>query len=139
MSLPLGPDHLAEIKVSLSTVNNQDGAAIVIQAFHRIFEQRPDLRPVFPNDIASHAGKVWSGITLLVSVIDHEDESNRVLKELAESHFAYGAKAPHYRIVTEELHKAMLDHAGVDRTDRLSESLQILFAHVTKEMLQRRE
>lgn len=64
--------------------------------YRRLFEQHPELRPMFPADIKPQAKKLVGVLAIVVASLDRLGEIMPVVEGLGRSHGAYGVKPHHY-------------------------------------------
>lgn len=83
--------------------------------YGRLFQQAPETRPMFRQDIAVQGRKLMDMLELLVNGLDHLDTLEPTLRALGQRHAAYGVHEKHYRVVTD----ALMWSLGVALSDRL--------------------
>ncbi len=82
--------------------------------YHRLFEQHPFVRALFPDDID---GQVWifrKTIDALVASLDDFAALTPVLADLARRHVRYGAIPQHYAIIGAVLIGTLAEMLGSD-------------------------
>lgn len=71
--------------------------------YGRLFEIRPEVKPLFTNDMAAQGVKLIKTITLAVNGLNNLEILVPVLQELGQKHVGYGVEADHYKAVGEAL------------------------------------
>jgi hemoglobin-like flavoprotein len=64
--------------------------------YGRLFQQHPELRPMFPTDIKPQAKKLVGVLAIVVASLDRLGEILPVVQGLGRNHGAYGVKPHHY-------------------------------------------
>eukprot|EP00980_Cylindrotheca_fusiformis_P012420 scaffold3046_cov105-Cylindrotheca_fusiformis.AAC.19 len=67
--------------------------------YDRLFDQYPEVRPMFQNDMKVQYRKLYSAVSLAVKSLDNVDALLPVLKDLGRKHAKYGVLRPHYAAV----------------------------------------
>lgn len=67
--------------------------------YGRLFEIAPQVRPLFPTDMAAQKKKLMTTITVAVRGLNDLAALVPVLHKLGAGHVAYGVKHEHYEIV----------------------------------------
>ncbi|MEM6488230.1 MAG: globin domain-containing protein [Pseudomonadota bacterium] len=67
--------------------------------YGRLFAIAPDVRPVFESAIDEQAAKLTDTLSVVVQMIDGEDQFGGDLEALAVRHIAYGSLPAHYDAV----------------------------------------
>lgn len=95
-------DHYAAISGDLER--------LVEDFYRRLFERRPDIRALFPADLARQREHLATAISVIARNIDHLAMLEGPLMEMGARHVAYGARPEHYSLLRELLLESM---AGV--------------------------
>jgi hemoglobin-like flavoprotein len=69
--------------------------------YNKLFEEHPQVRSIFPNDMSAQYQKLYSAVSMVVRVLDEPEELLPVLKDLGIRHARYGATRDYYEAVTE--------------------------------------
>jgi nitric oxide dioxygenase len=71
--------------------------------YGRLFEIAPQVRKLFPDDMAEQRKKLMATLAIVVNGLDNMDAILPAAGALAKRHVAYGAQAAHYPVVGEAL------------------------------------
>lgn len=88
------------------------GPELVDRLFAHLFARSPDLRPMFPTDLAAVKKRVLAAIVLIVQNLRRPEQLTAPLRDMGERHVAYGAQLEHYPIVRDTLIGVMKDMSG---------------------------
>src|SRR5262245_42861742 len=80
--------------------------------YSRLFAAQPQLRSLFPQDMASQKKKLLETLNLVVENLRTPQAIRPRLQKLGESHVGYGARPEHYPMVLNALVGAMAELAG---------------------------
>lgn len=69
--------------------------------YERLFDQYPQVRPMFKDDMNIQYHKLYSAVTLAVRSLDNLDALLPVLQDLGRKHAQYGVLRPHYDAVVD--------------------------------------
>jgi nitric oxide dioxygenase len=75
---------------------SQQAAAIF---YDRLFETAPQVRSLFPSDMAEQRGKLMATLTAVVGGLTNLPSILPTASALAKRHVSYGARAEHYPVV----------------------------------------
>jgi nitric oxide dioxygenase len=87
----------------------EQGDAVTELFYDRVFELAPDVREIFPDNLAEQARKLSATLAVAISSLDEWDELAPVLASLARRHIVYGVEPWHYAIVTQALLDTLSD------------------------------
>jgi nitric oxide dioxygenase len=88
------------------------GDEVVHGLYSRVFDARPDIRPLFPVDMTRHERLVLAALIMVRSSLRDLDRLLGKLRALGARHVAYGAKAEYYPLFTGALVDSMAAVAG---------------------------
>ena len=71
--------------------------------YERLFEIAPDVRPLFPDDMAAQKRKLMQTLSAAVGNLHRVEEVLPVLEDLGRRHVDYGTRPEHYDTVGEAL------------------------------------
>lgn len=74
-----------------------DKAAVIF--YDRLFETAPQVRSLFPSDMAEQRGKLMATLTAVVGGLGNLPSILPTASALARRHVSYGARAEHYPVV----------------------------------------
>lgn len=85
--------------------------ALAAAFYRRLFERRPDLRPLFQTPLSVQQRKLIASLETIVRYLDDPPSQRAYLRELGRRHKEYGAQPAHYDLVIETLIEAMVEAA----------------------------
>ena len=96
------PDQIKLVQESFArVVPIADQAADLF--YDRLFEIAPDVRPLFPEDMAAQKRKLMQTLSAAVGSLHRVEEVLPLLEDLGRRHVDYGARPEHYDTVGEAL------------------------------------
>lgn len=102
--------------------------------YERLFGENPQLRGMFPADIAPQAAKLMAMLHTAVNALTDLDTAVPVLRELGRRHVAYGVRAEHYDPVGAALLWTLAQGLGPAFTDPVREAWTAAYALVAQTM-----
>lgn len=84
--------------------------ALTTSFYEELFARRPDLRPLFPDELASQRKKLAGAIGLAVGTLRKPTALVPVLRDLGRRHAAYGVVSSHFEPVGGALLVALAMH-----------------------------
>lgn len=109
----------------------ESGEKVASLFYARLFELAPDVRAMFPDDLAEQSRKLSATLALAISSLSGWDELAPILASLARRHIVYGVKAWHYAIVAQALldtlRRADIDDQTVEAWNR---AMSVINAHM---------
>lgn len=75
--------------------------------YARLFASRPDLRPLFPDDLTAQRQKFSDELTAIVAAIPDFARFRKRARDLGARHRGYGVRPSHYAIVRTALIAAL--------------------------------
>jgi hemoglobin-like flavoprotein len=95
-------DDILRVRASFALVVPIKEAAADL-FYNRLFEIAPQVRALFPDDLAEQKRKLMAMIATAVGGLHNLDNLVPAVKALGARHVGYGAKAEHYAVVGEAL------------------------------------
>jgi hemoglobin-like flavoprotein len=95
-------DDILRVRASFALVVPIKEAAADL-FYNRLFEIAPQVRALFPDDLAEQKRKLMAMIATAVGGLHNLDNLVPAVKALGAGHVGYGAKAEHYAVVGEAL------------------------------------
>lgn len=86
--------------------------ALVQQFYHELFERRPELRDLFPQDLSQLYAHFDATLTLVVDNLGRIGTVDAKLQQLGVKHLEWGARPDHYLVARDALLAALRDAAG---------------------------
>ncbi|MGI9385698.1 MAG: globin family protein [Methyloligellaceae bacterium] len=84
--------------------------------YNRLFEIAPELREMFPDDLADQKSKLMAALTVAVKGLDNPHKLLPVIQELGRKHKSYGVSEANYDTVAEALLWTLEQGLGEDFT-----------------------
>ncbi|MHC4909785.1 MAG: globin domain-containing protein [Planctomycetota bacterium] len=88
------------------------GEELMERFFDKLFGERPELRPLFPEDLTELRSHLLASIVLVMENISDPGSLKAPLQQLGARHEAYGAVGEHYPIFRNTLIATMNEMAG---------------------------
>ena len=85
------------------TMFSENGEAVAELFYARLFELAPEVRGMFPTDLAEQGRMLSATLALAVSSLRNWDDLAPILASLARRHIVFGVKSWHYAVVTQAL------------------------------------
>ena len=106
----------ADITLVRSQFSQLKGAeASFADAFYtRLFEIAPELRPMFPADLAGQGRKLMTTLAFAIGALDRPDVLAPTVRELGIRHVAYGVTEAHFQPVGTALLDTLSGRLGND-------------------------
>lgn len=89
------PDQIALVRDSFRRVPAEAAALF----YGRLFDQAPELRPMFRGDMAEQGRKLLAMIAVAVNALDAPERLLPAVRVLGQRHAGYGVVPEHYRVV----------------------------------------
>ena len=89
--------------------------------YARLFQAHPQLRSMFPKDMANQKRKLLDTLNLVIENLHSPQTVRPRLQKLGESHIGYGARPEHYPLVMGALLGAMGEMHGDNWTVELKD------------------
>jgi nitric oxide dioxygenase len=120
------PDQIKLVQASFSKVAPvADEAAVLF--YDRLFEMAPQVKALFPTDMAEQRRKLMSTLAIVVSGLSDLPSILPAASALATRHVAYGARAEHYPVVGKALLWTLEQGLGEDWTADVAEAWTAAF------------
>ncbi len=88
------------------------GPELVDRFYAHLFSKHPDLRSMFPQDMAGQKKKLLGSIVLVIENIRKSEQLHHPLTDMGRRHHQYGCTPAQYPIVRDTLIGVMKDMAG---------------------------
>lgn len=108
-------DSLTALEIRLITESYElvsVGRRFAQKFYARLFEQAPEIRALFPDDLAPQVAKLTQMLAALVDKLDEPLELARLLEGLGERHRGYGVDARHFAPVGRALFETLESEIG---------------------------
>jgi len=103
--------------------------------YRTLFEQWPELRPLFHGDLAAQGRRLMEMIGAAVRLLDHPQSLLPVLAQLGARHAGYGVQPGDYRKVGQALIATLTEALGDDFDDATREAWAAMYALVSTTMM----
>lgn len=115
------PEKIKLVQDSFAKVAPIAGAASDI-FYDRLFETAPEVRKLFPAEMADQKGKLMQMLGAAVNGLNDLDALVPVVQDLGRRHVDYGTKAEHYDVVGASLLFTLEKGLGDDWNPELAEA-----------------
>ena len=129
------PEQIKRVQDSFAKVRPIAGVAVDL-FYGRLFEIAPQVRALFPADMAEQKQKLMAMLGLAVANLNHPETVVPALQDLGRKHVAYGTQAAHYAPVGEALLWTLEQGLGPDFTPEVREAWIETYALVARVMQQ---
>ena len=102
--------------------------------YQRLFSENPQLRDMFPADIAPQAAKLMGMLHTAVNALTDLDTAAPLLRELGRRHVAYGVRSEHYAPVGAALLWTLEQGLGEAFTDPVRDAWTAAYTLVARTM-----
>lgn len=109
------PEQVRLVQDSFAQVRPIAGTAADL-FYGRLFEIAPEVRPLFPDDMAEQKKKLMAMLGLAVAHLGHPETVAPAIRDLGRKHVAYGTQAAHYAPVGAALLWTLEQGLGPDFT-----------------------
>ncbi|MFQ5622581.1 MAG: globin domain-containing protein [Paracoccaceae bacterium] len=131
---PLTGEQLAVIRKSFALLeDNLETVSGLL--YQRLFEIKPDFRPMFRSDIIDQGMRFMSTLRTIVNHLESPESLHPFLVELAEGHAAYGVGPEHFPPMGEALIWTMKKTLGDGMPEGAEEAWRAAYKHVADEMI----
>lgn len=103
--------------------------------YRRLFEQSPELRPLFIGDMGQQGRRLMEMIGAAVRLLDHPPALLPVLAQLGARHAGYGVEPDDYRKVGQALIATLAEALGEAFDDATREAWVAMYALVSTTMI----
>jgi hemoglobin-like flavoprotein len=129
------PEQIKRVQDSFAKVRPIAGTAADL-FYGRLFEIAPQVRALFPEDMAEQKQKLMAMLGLAVANLAHSGTVVPALQDLGRKHVAYGTQAAHYEPVGAALLWTLEQGLGPDFTPEVREAWTETYALVARVMQQ---
>lgn len=113
------------------------GAALVASFYERLFNDYPEVKPMFAN-VEQHVQqkKLLASLVLVVKNLRNSDVLSPALEQLGTHHHEIGAEPAHYEAVGKTLLKSLAKYAGDLWGSELEEAWATAYGLISAKMLE---
>jgi hemoglobin-like flavoprotein len=129
------PEQIKRVQDSFAKVRPIAGTAADL-FYGRLFEIAPQVRALFPEDMAEQKQKLMAMLGLAVANLAHPETVVPALQDLGRKHVAYGTQAAHYEPVGAALLWTLEQGLGPNFTPEVREAWTETCALVARVMQQ---
>ena len=101
----------------------------------RLLEQSPELRPIFPDDLASVKHRFTRMLNWIMAHLHEPQQLRLALLDLGRRHQDYGVKAEHYAAMPDAIVASMCAICADDWNEELARDWRQTFELITHHML----
>lgn len=120
------------VQVTFDSIDSQDKFAELF--YSRLFLIAPEVRTLFPRDLAVQRGKLTQMLTVAVANLGHPDRLLPIAQELGRRHAQYGAVSSHYESVGAALLWALEQVSGVRFTAEVRDAWTATYLLLSRAM-----
>lgn len=95
-------DHVVLVQASLGRLRNRSDE-LFSNVYEQLFARRPELRALFPAEMAQQRAKLASALQLVIENLRCPEHIVTLLEELGNRHVAYGATSEHLSVLGDAL------------------------------------
>jgi len=103
--------------------------------YTRLFEEHPEVRSMFPENMAEQERKLIAALALVVRSVRDLDALAPTLAKLGKRHTALGAAPAHYDVVGKLLIETMAELAGTDWSSEVANAWETAYGWVAGTMI----
>jgi len=128
------PDQVRLVQESFAKVTPiADQAASMF--CERLFEIAPQVRAMFPPDMAEQQRKLMATLTIVVNGLSNLESTLPAASSLATRHVAYGARAEHYPVVGAALLWTLEQGLGKEWNEEVADAWTAAYAMLSGFMI----
>ncbi len=109
---------------------------LVDRFYANLFAKRPEVRSMFPDDMAEQKKKLLASLVLVVHNLRKPEKLADPLKNLGTRHVGYQTQPEHYPVIRDTLVGVMADMAGSQWNDQLTSDWSGALDFVSSVMLE---
>jgi hemoglobin-like flavoprotein len=128
------PDQIQLVQQSFAKVAPISEQAAVL-FYDRLFEIAPQVRAMFPNEMAEQRRKLMATLAIVVNGLSNLEMVLPAAASLATRHVSYGAKAEHYPVVGEALLWTLEKGLGADWTPEVADAWTTAYTTLSSFMI----
>jgi len=103
--------------------------------YGRLFEIAPQVRAMFPPDMAEQQRKLMATLTIVVNGLSNPESILPAASSLATRHVAYGARPEHYPVVGSALLWTLEQGLGEEWTEEVADAWRAAYAMLSGFMI----
>ncbi len=127
------------VKNSWRLLRDLDQTQVGDLFYSKLFLDHPELRRLFPKDMSGQYQKLIATLHAMIMRLDHMDNLEQELTELAQRHVQYGVRPKHYQHVGAALLWTLESGLGDDWTPPVAEAWTILYKLISTTMIEAAE
>jgi nitric oxide dioxygenase len=128
------PQQIALVQASFAKVVPIAGTAADL-FYSRLFEIAPELRALFPRDLAGQKQKLMMMLGIAVSGLSRLDSIMPMISALGARHVAYGVKAEHFTPVGAALLWTLAQGLGDEFTPQVEDAWATAYGLLSQAMI----
>ena len=128
------PEQVKLVQQSFSKIIPISEQAAVI-FYDRLFEIAPQVKSMFPSDMAEQRGKLMATLTAVVNGLGNLSSILPAASALAKRHVSYGARPKHYPVVGAALLWTLEKGLGENWTPDVAEAWKAAYATLSGFMI----
>ncbi len=127
-------DEIAEVRASFARLA-ADGDGFAADFYARLFARAPDVRPLFPADLAGQGGKLVAMLALVVRGLGDLAPLLLAIDALGARHARYGVRPAHFAAVGTALVETLAARLGSDFTPAAAAGWGAAYALLSARMI----
>ncbi len=128
------PEQIKSIQRSFQLIEGKE-EIVTLMFYNRLFQQNPELRPLFPGEITGQAKKLADALKVVHSSVEQFELLREKLRGLGAKHKSqYGVFEEHYPVFCEALIKTLQETAGTRFDENMKQAWKTLLSQVSAEM-----
>jgi hemoglobin-like flavoprotein len=128
------PQQVEQVQASFAKVAPiADQAAALF--YRRLFETAPEVRPLFPGDMAVQQQKLMTALASVVAGLGEIEAISPIVSDLAVRHVAYGVRPEHYAAVGAALVWTLEQGLGAEFTAPVRAAWTAAYAGLSEMMI----
>ncbi len=112
------------------------GAALVARFYQRLFQDYPEVKPMFTSDPHVQQKKLLGSLVLVVENLRKPEKLQPALQQLGIRHNDYGTKPEQYQAVGSTLLKTLAEYAGDVWGSELEEAWTVAYTAISEVMIE---
>ena len=132
--MPLSDTQKTQIREGFAHLREslQPASLAFYEAF---FRRRPDLRPMFRDDLAGQGMRFMATLGLVVDMLDTPEMLADRMADLGRGHAALGVQAEHFAPMGEALIETLQGELGPDFTPEAEAAWRAAYAEVARQLV----
>lgn len=136
MDAAVSERHVEVIRASLPEIRRHLGSASD-RFYVNLFTLAPELRALFPPDMADQGMRFMSTLVLMANLLDDPDAFSAGIDRIASVHTRAGVRAAHFAPMGHALLVTLGEAMGAEFTSELQGAWRAAYDHIAEETIRR--